>query len=440
MGIIRIDTYIKLKEGCIMKTIKTAHVLCVGTELLLGDIVNTNAAFLSQRLADLGICVYKHTVVGDNPERLKAALADALSDADLVITSGGLGPTYDDLTKETVAEAFGLEMELDARSLETIRAYFARTGRQMPKNNEKQAMMPRGAHIFDNHYGTAPALAVNSGDGEKTVIMLPGPPGELIPIFNEMVAPYLRELSDSILVSKNVHIFGMGESAVEEKISDIMTKSQNPTVAPYCKEGEVRLRVTAKAKTENEASAMCDATIAQVLASEVGKVVYGIDCDSLERALVDELHKSGLTLCTAESLTGGLIAQRITAVAGCSDVFLGGCVTYTNEIKHALLGVSKQTLDTYGAVSSQTAVEMARGARERLGTDIAVSATGIAGPTGGTAETPVGTVFIGVSTKQGESWKKLTLSHMRSREYIRIVSASNALDMALSAAKSLTNN
>ncbi len=423
-----------------MNKIKTAHILCVGTELLLGDIVNTNAAFLSQRLAELGICVYKHTAVGDNPERLKAALSDALADADLIITSGGLGPTYDDLTKETVASAFGLELELDARSLETIKTYFARTGRPMPPNNEKQAMMPKGAHVFDNHYGTAPALAVSSADGEKTVIMLPGPPGELTRIFNEEVAPYLRAHSDSVLVSKNIHIFGMGESAVEEKIKTIMTESQNPTVAPYCKEGEVRLRVTAKARSEDEASGMCDDMIRRILESEVGEFVYGIDCDSLERALVEALHKSGLTLCTAESLTGGLIAERVTSVAGCSDVFLGGCVTYTNEIKHALLGVSTDTLERCGAVSSETAMEMARGARERLGTDVAVSATGLAGPTGGTKEIPVGTVFIGVSTKNGESFRKLTLSHMRSREYIRIVSASNALDMALKAVNELTNN
>jgi nicotinamide-nucleotide amidase len=420
-----------------MNKIKIAEILCVGTELLHGDIVNTNAAFLSGRLAGLGICVYRHTAVGDNPERLKAALGSALESADLVITSGGLGPTYDDLTKETVAECFGLPMELDRRSLETIKTYFARTGRAMPPNNEKQAMMPRTAHVFDNHYGTAPALAVSSADGEKTVIMLPGPPGELMPIFDEEVAPFLKERSDSVLVSRNVHIFGMGESAVEEKIKTLMTEAQNPTVAPYCKEGEVRLRVTAKAQSEAAASDMCDEVVRRICKTEVGSSVYGIDCESLERALVDKLHESGLTVSCAESLTGGLIAERITSVAGCSDVFYGGCVTYTNEIKNKLVGVSLDTLDKYGAVSEQTAMEMARGVRERLGTDIGVSATGIAGPGGGTAETPVGTVFIGVSTKHGEDVRRLSLSGMRSREYIRIVSASNALDMALRAADSL---
>ena len=423
-----------------MRKITTAEILCVGTELLLGDIVNTNAAFLSQRLADLGISVYKHTVVGDNTTRLRAALNSALDSADLVITSGGLGPTYDDLTKETVAAALGLEMELHEPSLAKIRSYFERTGRVMTKNNEKQAMMPRGAHVIENNYGTAPALAITDDKKAKTVIMLPGPPGELIPIFNDEVAPFLQSLSDSVLLSKNIHIFGMGESAVEEKIKDIMTNSQNPTVAPYCKEGEVRLRVTAKADSKNAAEGMCDEMIRTILTSEVGEFVYGVDVDSLEHALVDLLHQSALTLCTAESCTGGLIAERITSVSGCSDVFLGGCVTYTNETKQRLLGVSSDTLAKHGAVSAQTAMEMARGARLILGSHIAVSATGIAGPTGGTPETPVGTVFLGVSTQNGESFKKLSLSSMRSREYVRKVSASNALHLAIIAAKSLTTN
>ena len=416
-----------------MNKIATAEILCVGTELLLGDIVNTNAAFLSQRLAALGICVYRHTAVGDNPQRLKAALKSALDSADLVITSGGLGPTYDDLTKETVAACLGLQLEEHAESLTRITDYFARTGRVMTDNNKKQAMMPKGAHVFNNNYGTAPALAIYKEENNKTVIMLPGPPGELIPIFNEEVTPYLKERTDSVLVSENVHIIGMGESAVEEKIRSIMTESENPTVAPYCKEGEVRLRVTAKAENEAYARKMCDKMIERILESEVGGYVYGINVDSIERALVDALHEHSLTLCTAESCTGGLIAERITSVAGCSDVFFGGCVTYTNEIKQRLLGVSAQTLEVHGAVSAATAMEMARGARERLGTDIAVSATGLAGPTGGTPETPVGTVFIGVSTPNGEAFRKLALSPMRSRSYIRTVSATNALDMALKA-------
>ena len=413
------------------KIIKSAEILCVGTELLLGDIINTNATFLSQRLAELGISVYRHTAVGDNPARLKAALADALENADLVITSGGLGPTYDDLTKETVAEYFGAEMELDAHSLGRIEGYFKRVGRVMTDNNKKQAMMPRGAVIFDNDYGTAPSLAISNENETKTVIMLPGPPSELVPIFREKIIPYLRERSDRVLVSRNIHIFGMGESMVESKIEDIMKNSTNPTVAPYCKEGEVRLRVTASAENEDIAKAMCDEIIEKIAATEVGEYIYGVDIDSLERAAVEFLRARGLTLAFAESCTGGLVAKRITDVAGCSDVFMGSCVTYANEAKMRVLGVKAETLEKYGAVSAETAREMARGARERIGSDVAVSLTGIAGPGGGTQEKPVGTVYLAISTKNGEEVRKLSLSSMRSREYIRMVSASNAFDMVM---------
>ena len=413
------------------KIIKSAEILCVGTELLLGDIINTNATFLSQRLAELGISVYRHTAVGDNPARLKAALADALENADLVITSGGLGPTYDDLTKETVAEYFGAEMELDAHSLGRIEGYFKRVGRVMTDNNKKQAMMPRGAVIFDNDYGTAPSLAISNENETKTVIMLPGPPSELVPIFREKIIPYLRERSDRVLVSRNIHIFGMGESMVESKIEDIMKNSTNPTVAPYCKEGEVRLRVTASAENEDIAKSMCDEIIEKIAATEVGEYIYGVDIDSLERAAVEFLRARGLTLAFAESCTGGLVAKRITDVAGCSDVFMGSCVTYANEAKMRVLGVKAETLEKYGAVSAETAREMARGARERIGSDVAVSLTGIAGPGGGTQEKPVGTVYLAISTKNGEEVRKLSLSSMRSREYIRMVSASNAFDMVM---------
>ncbi len=415
-------------------TIHSAEILCVGTELLLGDIVNTNAAFLSRKLAELGISVYKHTAVGDNPKRLKSALAEALEHSDLVITSGGLGPTYDDLTKETVAEYFGKKLSMHEESLETIRTYFAKTGRVMTKNNEKQAMMPEGAIVFPNHYGTAPSLAITGGANDsKTVIMLPGPPSELCPIFNEEVLPYLKARRDSVLVSRNIHIFGMGESAVETVLGDLMQKAANPTVAPYCKEGEVRLRVTASADTEEHAKEMCDKMIARINETEVGKFVYGIDVDTIENSLILALRERKMTFACAESCTGGLIAKRITDISGCSDVFLGGCVTYANEAKMALLDVKEETLAAHGAVSAETAIEMARGVRKKLGADIGVSTTGIAGPTGGTPEKPVGTVFVGISTKDGEAFRKLSLSAMRSREYIRIASATNAFDMALKA-------
>lgn len=406
-----------------------AEVLCVGTELLLGDIVNTNAAFLSTELAAMGFAVYHHSVVGDNPERLRRALELALSRSELVVMSGGLGPTKDDLTKETVASYFGLELELREDCLEEIRSYFARTGRVMSENNSKQAMIPRGARVLTNRYGTAPAIAIS--EQGKTVIMLPGPPVELIPIFHEEVVPYLRERCGATIFSRNVNIFGMGESAVAEKLDRLLCESQNPTVAPYCKEGEVRLRVTARAKDERTAAEMCDRVVAEILQSEVGGFVYGIDAPSMEKVLVDKLHESGLKLSAAESCTGGLIAKRITDIPGCSDVFLGGCVTYTNEVKQRLLGVSALTLEEYGAVSEQSATEMARGVRERTGSDIGISATGIAGPGGGSDKTPVGTVYLGISTVDGESVRKLSLSSRRSREFIRTVAATNAYDMVI---------
>ena len=411
--------------------ISSAEILCVGTELLLGDIVNTNSAFLSSRLADLGINVYRHTSVGDNPDRLKKALLLALEESDMVITSGGLGPTYDDLTKETVAEVFGREMELHVESLDRIKAYFEQTGREMTENNRKQAMMPKGAIVFKNDYGTAPALAIYDEDRNKTVIMLPGPPNELVPIFNEEVAPYLNERRSSVLLSKNVNIFGMGESAVETALAGLMQSAKNPTVAPYCKVGEVRIRVTASADNIETAESMCDAMIEKIMDTEVGAFVYGVDADTLEKAVVTSLAKNGLTIACAESCTGGLIAKRLTDVAGASSVFVGGCVTYANEAKMKLLGVKSSTLESFGAVSEQTALEMARGARVELGADIGISTTGIAGPGGGTPDKPVGTVYVGISTAEGDFVKKLSLSSMKSRTYIRNVSVNNAFSMVL---------
>lgn len=413
--------------------IKTAEIICVGTELLLGDIINTNASFMAQRLAELGIALYHQSVVGDNPERLKKALSDAFSRADAVFLSGGLGPTCDDLTKETVADFFGLPMYLDEHSLERIRRYFRDIGREMPDNNVKQAMTPEGAVIFDNNYGTAPSLAVECGG--KTAVLLPGPPVELEAIWYEMIEPYLLKRADSVIVSHNLHIIGMGESTVEEKLRTIMLESVNPTLAPYAKEGEVRLRVSAKAASREEADRLCYEMIDTVKATEVGDFIYGTDVGSMENALVLLLRSRGMTLSCAESCTGGLVAKRVTDLAGCSDVFTGGCVTYSNEAKMKLLGVKKETLDAFGAVSAETAAEMARGVRLALGTDVGIATTGIAGPGGGTEEKPVGTVFVAVSTKNGENVKKLSMSPLRSRGYIRYSSATQAMNLALSEIK-----
>lgn len=410
--------------------IRTAEILCVGTELLLGDIINTNAAFLSKRLASLGIAVYHQTVVGDHPDRLRVALADAFEGhgrpaADLVILSGGLGPTYDDLTKETVAAYFERKMLLHEESLTAIRAFFSRTGRAMTPNNEKQAMMPEGCVVFPNHYGTAPALAV--GDDTRTAIMLPGPPAELIPIFDELVVPFLRTYTEGVLFSRNVHIMGLGESAVEALLHDLMVSSENPTVAPYCKSGEVRLRVTARAEDESRAAAMCDELVSRIRRMpELAPFVYGVDCDNVETALVRLLSTRGVTLATAESCTGGMVGQRITGVSGASAVYLGGFVTYTNEVKIDQLGVSPATIEAHTEVSAETACEMAVGARKKLGADVGVSTTGYAGPTGGTEENPVGTVYVAVATGEGVTAHRL-YHPRKSRDYVREAAASRVM-------------
>lgn len=416
-----------------MKDVRSAEILCVGTELLLGDIVNTNASYISRRLAALGIPVYRQAVVGDNPERMREAVAGSFARSDCLILTGGLGPTCDDITKEIVAEYFGLALELNEEALERMKSYFSSTGRNMTKNNEKQAMAPKGARVLQNDWGTAPGFVIE--EGGKTAILLPGPPIELEPMWRERVEPYLFERSDSVIVSKNIHILGMGESAVEEKLYRMMTELTNPTVAPYAGNGEVRVRVSARAKDSETASAMCDGLIDEIRKTEVGEFIYGIDVDSIENALVTSLRERGMTLACAESCTGGLIAKRITDIAGCSDVFLGGCVTYAVDAKVKLIGVSRETIEKYGVVSAQTACEMARGVRLALGSDIGISTTGIAGPSGGTPELPVGTVYIAVSTKDGETAKLLRLSPKRSREYIRICAATNAMSLALNSSK-----
>ena len=412
-----------------MNNVRSAEILCVGTELLLGDIINTNASYISRRLAALGIPVYRQAVVGDNPERMRQAIAESFSRSDCLILSGGLGPTCDDITKEMVAEHFGLELVLNQEALDRMMEYFSMTGRNMTKNNEKQAMAPIGARVLQNNWGTAPGFVIEQGD--KTAILLPGPPIELEPMWRERVEPYLFERSNSVIVSKNIYILGMGESMVEEKLRYMMEELDNPTVAPYAGNGECRVRVSARAKDEATASEMCDRQIEEIRKTEVGEFIYGIDVDSMENALILKLRECGMTLATAESCTGGLIAKRVTDLAGCSDVFLGGCVTYANEAKEKLIGVKHETLEAFGAVSEQTAREMARGVRLALGADIGIATTGIAGPGGGTPEKPVGTVYIAVSTAEGEKVKLLTLSPKRSREFIRICAATNAMSLAL---------
>ncbi len=403
-----------------------AEILCVGTELLLGNIVNTNAAYLSEALAGLGINVYYHCVVGDNPDRLKKALAIALERSDLVITTGGLGPTYDDLTKETIAQYFALPLEVHAESLEHIKSFFAQHTEKMMANNEKQALMPQGAVVFENLCGTAPGCAINK-DG-KIAIMLPGPPSEMQMMFEQSARPYLAKLSDHTLVSRTVYLCGIGESTTESVLKDMMVKNTNPTIAPYAKGGEVELRITAAAATEAEGFEMMEPILSEIR-HLLGQYIYGIDVGSLQQAVVNELTARNQRVATAESCTGGLISKCLTDIAGSSQVFAGGICAYTNEVKTALLGVQAETLARYSAVSEQTAREMAEGARQRLHTDYAVSTTGIAGPSGGTPEQPVGLVYLAIAGPQGTQVEKLQISvgAVTTRETIRNYAAKRAL-------------
>lgn len=404
------------------------EILCVGTELLLGDILNTNAQFLSKELSALGINVYFQTVVGDNPVRLEKALNIALLRADMVITTGGLGPTYDDLTKEIICSACGLTLVVFPEYLEKMNAYFVRQNRVMTKNNEKQAMLPKDCTPLDNDFGTAPGAICefDYSGSNKTIIMLPGPPSELIPMFKNHVAPYLSSLSDECIVSSEVRVFGMGESTVEDKLHSLMATAENPTVAPYAKEGEVLLRVTAKAKTEEGARKMISPLLDKIK-EELGVAVYGVDVSSMEEAVVNLLAEKGKTVSFAESCTGGLVSKRITDISGSSKVFLGSICAYSNAVKQELLGVSSELLERHGAVSSECALAMAQGVRKIMKTDFGVSVTGIAGPHSDNTDKPVGLVYIGISQEGKDEAFEFRFSGARSR--IRTAASGNALDI-----------
>lgn len=411
-----------------------AEIICIGTEILLGDIINTNGAFLSKELASLGIDMYHQSVVGDNAGRLKDSLILALSRSDVVLTTGGLGPTCDDLTKKTIADYFGLGLVLHEPSVKKMEELFKRREWPMTPNNMLQALVPEGSTVFLNDNGLAPGVAVEN-DG-KTVIMMPGPPSEMQPMFSERISPYLQQKTGGVIRSKTLYIFGMGESSVEDTLRDLMVSSTNPTVAPYAKQGEVEVRVSAKASGEQEAQALIDPVVAQIRQT-LGDVVYGVDVGSMQNALVLALKEKGLVAATAESCTGGLVSAAVTGIPGASAVFAGGVCTYSNELKMKLLGVSEQTLQEKGAVSPETARQMAEGIRKVTDADIGVGITGIAGPDGGSAEKPVGLVYIAVSSDKHSEVKKLLLSrgHKDERNAIRSLAALNALAMMLTAAR-----
>lgn len=372
----------------------TVELVCVGTEILLGNIVNTNAAYLAEKCASLGLSCFYQNVVGDNKPRMEETIRLALSRSDIVILCGGLGPTKDDLTKEVTAGIFDAGLIEDPHTRERIEDYFRKIQKaQITDNNWKQAMVPEGAVVIDNYNGTAPGLILEK-DG-KRAILLPGPPNELKPMFEADIAPYLQRLQTAGIFSKMVKICSLGESRVETMISDLLDKQTNPTIAPYAKTGEVHLRITAKAKDSEQAKAMMEPVIEELFHRFGDKIYTTEEKITLEDAVVQILKEHKMTVTTAESCTGGLVAGRIMNVPGASEVYNEGYVTYSNEAKHKLLGVSQKTLSNYGAVSRETAEEMAVGAARAAKADVAVSVTGIAGPEGGTPLKPVGLTYIG---------------------------------------------
>ena len=401
-----------------------AELISVGTEILLGEILNTDAQFLSRELSEIGIDVYHQSVVGDNEQRLAESVRTALGRADIVIASGGLGPTPDDITKEVISNVMGKKLVLDSKSLGYIRGYFERIGKTMTKNNEKQAYLPENCIILKNNCGTAPGCIIESGD--KAVVILPGPPSELTRMYTESVKPYLKKKSGKKLFTKTLHLFGIGESAVADGLSEYMKNQTNPTLAPYAKTGEVYLRLAAKAQNRDEAEEIMKPML-DIIYGKYGEFVYSDNDMSLPETVVTKLLGKKLTISTAESCTGGLIAKTITDYSGVSEIFSEGYVTYSNNAKMKNLGVLEKTLSSYGAVSEETAREMADGVRELSGADIGVSVTGIAGPGGGTKEKPVGLVYAAVSYGGKTVTKKLMLNG--DREKVRYLTMLNAFGM-----------
>lgn len=382
------------------------EIVSVGTELLLGDIVNTNVAFLSQQLAELGVTTYVQTVVGDNLDRLKQCLAVAFQRADLVITSGGLGPTDDDLTKEAVASFWKRELVWHPDVAEEIQRYFEKIGKTPGENNAKQALLPKDSQCLHNKNGTAPGIILKE-DG-KQCILLPGPPNELIPMFLEQVKPYLQTMQTGVLVSKTIRVAELGESEMALKLKELIQSQSNPTVAPYAKPIESILRLTAKGK-DTAAAMQCISPVLKQIYQILGDHIYGEDETNMQEVVAKQLIAQNKTIAVSESCTGGLLSARLIEYPGISQVFLEGAVTYQNEAKMRRLGVKKATLEEFGAVSSQTAAEMASGIALAAGADIGLSTTGVAGPEGGTAEKPVGLVYIGLAFNGKTLTKELRL-------------------------------
>lgn len=374
-----------------------AEIIAVGSELLLGQIVNTNARFLSQQLAGMGINVFYHTVVGDNPDRLETAVSIAENRSELIIFTGGLGPTKDDLTKETIARHIGKKLVFDQAALDSIEVYFKKTNRQMTENNRKQALVFEGSVILPNDHGMAPGMVVES-DGH-IYILLPGPPKEMEPMFLDYGIGTLSEQvkSNEKIVSRVLRFFGIGEAALETEILDLIDAQSNPTIAPLASDGEVTLRLTAKHQDVTTANSMLD-EVENTISLRVGQYLYGYDQTSLVNELSKILHEKKLTVSAAESLTGGMFQQELSAIPGASAVLKGGVVCYTNEVKRNVLNVKEETIQQFGVVSEQCALELAENVAALTGADIGISFTGVAGPDKQEGK-PVGTVYIGIAIK-----------------------------------------
>ncbi|MCI9486215.1 MAG: competence/damage-inducible protein A [Lachnospiraceae bacterium] len=401
------------------------EILAVGTELLLGNIANTNAQYLSRRCAALGFSVYRHTVVGDNEGRMTESIRQALDRSDVVILTGGLGPTEDDMTKEVCAKVMGFSLEEDTRTRKRISGYFKSVRRKnVTENNWKQAVVPVGAQVLDNDNGTAPGLILEKNG--KTAILLPGPPNELIPLFSQKAEPYLRTLQPDTLYSKMVKVCGIGESRAETMILDLIDSQTNPTIATYAKTGEVHLRITARAADEEEGKSLVKPVVKE-LRKRFGIHVYSTkEAEELEDVVIKLMRKRGLTAATAESMTGGLVAGRLVNVAGASEYFKEGFVTYSNKAKRKALGVKKETLKAHGAVSEETAREMAEGGALAAGTDACVAVTGFAGPED-SQEEPRGLTYISCYLKGRVSVREFHFTGNRRK--IREQAVVQALDL-----------
>lgn len=401
-----------------------AEIIATGTEILLGQTLNTSAHYLTGKLSELGIEVDYHTTVGDNKERLEKVIIQGIERSDLLIITGGTGPTEDDLSKELIAQVFGLNMILDPSSLEKIQQFFALRGSVMPEAEKKQAYFPEGSQILPNHHGTAPGAIVQRNN--KTIVLLPGPPYEMEPMFKEYVWPFLEQDAQGDLARMYVRVIkvvGLGESDLEEKLRDFIG-GKSPSMTLLCKHSEMHIRLVVRGDAD-EASTILDQA-ESVIRGRLGDKVFGTDEDTMLELVSKGLKKHGLTLATAESCTGGLLGSQLTEQPGSSDFYMGGVISYSNALKEGFLGVNSQTLDQYGAVSAETAREMAAGIRERTRADLGISITGIAGPGGGSQEKPVGLVYIGLATSEGIKANKFQFHG--GRDSIRQLTVQAALD------------